>query len=719
MKAIITFGLLILFGTAVAQSFEEAATILGIDHHYGTGSAGGGVSFYDFNRDGWDDITFASQLGDSISFFENREGNFKRINSFVPNLCESKQILWVDYDNDGDKDLFVGCYLSTNRLYKNDGKMVFTDVTEMSGLPLSIEKTFGVAWADYDNDGWLDLYVTNKPEGATNVSNQLFRSKGDGTFEELTSLAGVADPNKKPFSASFLDYNNDGAADIYIAQDKKAVNTLFKNDNDGSFTDVSVASNSDLSMEGMCVAVGDYNNDGYQDIYISNISEGNRLLKNNGNETFIEVSEATGVAYHGIGWGSNFLDYDNDGDLDLYVSGSLEGSSEVPSMMYTNDGVGSFQNMDVGFVADTVISFSNAIGDIDNDGYPDIVVNNFNEYASMVWKNKGGVNNWLKIQLQGGQSNRDGIGTSISAYFNNKKITRYTHCGIGFLAQNSAYELLGLGESTEIDSLTFAWPSGHVDKLRNIKTNQKIKIIEGSTLLPPRVDILGNSTLCPGDSVILETGFYESYLWSTGETSRTIVVSKRDEVKVSVVDYTDNAGESETVSVSVHDSLKLSFETTPTGANANSGSIKVVVNGGAPPYSFEWNHQTSNNSELLGDLAPGTYSVNVKDNNGCNVSGTATVSLLVGLEDPSEFKALIYPNPANKQVIVNLKDFVGKGFEFKMMDLSGKVVSGAYYDAISTEKELTLNIDKIHSGLYLIEIKTEKLVYRTKLIIDH
>ncbi|MGI9543130.1 MAG: FG-GAP repeat domain-containing protein, partial [Cyclobacteriaceae bacterium] len=436
MRILITFSLLVLTEIVAAQTFPEVAAVLGIDHHYGLGSAGGGVSFYDFNQDGWDDLTFASHSGDSIYFFENRQGVFIKVPSFVTNFCESKQILWVDYDNDGDKDLFVSCYLAANRLYNNNGKMVFTDVTEQSGLPLSSEKTFGVAWADYDNDGWLDLYITNKPEGTGSSSNQLYRNVENGSFIETTSVAGVADVGKKPFSVSFLDYNNDGAADIYIAQDKKAVNTFLENNGDGSYDDVSVDSKSDLSMEGMCVAVGDYDSDGYQDIYISNISEGNRLLKNNGNETFSEVSENTGVAYHGIGWGSNFLDYDNDCDLDLYVSGSLEGSDQVPSIMYTNNGAGNFENTDVGFAGDTVISFSNAIGDIDNDGYPDVAVNNFDEYPSMVWRNTGGTNNWIKIQLQGVQSNRDGIGTSIRAYFDNRNIIRYTHCGIGFLAQN-------------------------------------------------------------------------------------------------------------------------------------------------------------------------------------------------------------------------------------------------------------------------------------------
>lgn len=717
MKIILTCALFIFIQSAAAQTFQEVADISGINHLYGTGSAGGGVSFYDFNGDGWDDITFTSQSGDGISFYENQQGVFTKITSLVANVCESKQILWVDYDNDGDKDLFISCYLDVNRLYNNNGELDFTDVTTLSGLPLTQDKTFGVAWADYDNDGWLDLYITNKPEGSEVTSNQLYRNRGDGTFEETTLIAGVPDEGKKPFNISFLDYNNDGAPDIYIAQDKKAVNTLLKNNSDGTFEDVSVASNSNLSMDGMCVAVGDYDQNGFQDIYISNISDGNRLLKNMGDETFDEVAQITGVAYHGIGWGSNFLDYDNDGDLDLYVSGSLEGSDQVPSIMYTNMGNGTFENIDVGFAGDTVISFSNALGDMNNDGFPDIAVNNFNEYVSMLWKNNGGNNNWLKIQLQGVQSNRDGIGAFITAYYNNNRMLRYTHCGIGFLAQNSAYEIIGLGDYYQVDSLIITWPGGNQDILKNISSNQKIKIIEGATALPPSIDIQGEDNLCPGDSVVLETGFYGSYLWSTGDTTRSIKIFNKAEVNVQVINYQGNSGQSETVSINTYDSLKLNLEITHSVAGTNSGSIKALVSGGQPPYSYDWVGSGSIDADSIGSLAPGTYSVVVKDGNGCVIGGTAEISLLVGIdEDPFYLNARVYPNPAGSHISIDLKDMGARQLEFRMWDLWGKMVKSFQLGAHGSQ-EVEVDIRDLQPGLYLLEINNELMPYRSKILV--
>ncbi|MGI9543197.1 MAG: T9SS type A sorting domain-containing protein, partial [Cyclobacteriaceae bacterium] len=437
------------------------------------------------------------------------------------------------------------------------------------------------------------------------------------------------------------------------------------------------------------------------------------------NETFSEVSENTGVAYHGIGWGSNFLDYDNDGDLDLYVSGSLEGSDQVPSIMYTNNGTGSFENVDVGFAGDTVISFSNAIGDVDNDGYPDVAVNNFGEYSSMVWRNSGGTNNWIKIQLQGVQSNRDGIGTSIRAYFDNNYVSRYTHCGIGFLAQNSSYEMMGLGESESIDSLIISWPSGHVDKLINLEGNQKIKVIEGATLLPPQIEVIGNNTLCSGDSAILETGFYKSYLWSTGETSRKIKVFNSGNVKVNVEDYAGNTAESATVTILAFDSLQLSFDTTPSSTNSSDGKIKVSVDGGTPPYVYEWDDPGLEMTDLIEDLPPGEYSVTVKDGNGCEVAGTAEVSLLVGLpEEHANLPVRLYPNPASDQIIINSQNIKGKWLEFKMSDLSGKLVKSVYFDAVPQGGDLRINIKNIRSGLYLAEIRNGEKWLRSKIVVN-
>ena len=277
IKQLIHFLLLsgLFHSQITAQTFREEALLLGIDHRFGLGSTGGGVSFHDFNGDGWDDITLTTERGKPIYFYMNENGTFRRIEALVNNLCESKQVLWIDYDNDGDKDLFVTCLSEVNRLYNNQN-MVFTDVTEESGLSMAKLRTYGATWGDVDLDGWLDLYVTNKrTDNEININN-LYLNLGNGKFQDITSSSLTADSLKRPFCASFVDINNDLLPDIYIAQDKRAVNTLLKHMGNGIFSDISVTSNANLIMDGMSVTAGDFNNDQHLDIYITNIPEGNK-----------------------------------------------------------------------------------------------------------------------------------------------------------------------------------------------------------------------------------------------------------------------------------------------------------------------------------------------------------------------------------------------------------------------------------------------------------
>ncbi len=461
-------------------NFVNQADSVGVNHSYGVGYSGGGVSLVDINNDGWDDLTLATQDGDNLQIYLNDNGHFILQPDLIDNTTQAKQVLWVDFDNDGDKDLFVACFDGVNRLYENDGNMQFTDITLSSGLPLIATPTYGACFGDYDRDGYLDLYFTYKTNYFLTNRNFLYKNNGDGTFYEVTFSSFSADHGKSPFCSSFLDFNNDNWPDIYTAQDKTTTNSLLKNNGDGTFSDVSEDSNSDLVMNAMCVAVGDYDNNGYSDIYVTNTPIGNALLQNNGDDTFEEVAATSGTLFEGTGWGSNFLDADNDGDLDLYVSAMIIGANSQISVFYENEGDGTFSQPDAGFVGDTVTVFSNAIGDFNNDGYPDILTNTYQD-PSAVWENQGGNNNWIKVKLEGVVSNRDGIGSRIEVYNDGQKQIRYTHCGIGYLGQNSETEIIGLGNANNVDSIKVLWSSGHTDILIDQPAGEKLYILEGST----------------------------------------------------------------------------------------------------------------------------------------------------------------------------------------------------------------------------------------------
>ena len=491
MKKIIlsTFILYITTNFCFAQlQFTESADDLGcINASYGSGLLGGGISFFDFDQDGWDDITLSSEEGLPVKFLKNNNGNFIEVNLNIDDpFFETKTVQWVDVDNDGDFDLFVTSNIDTNRLYENDGNLSFTNITNSAGLMTSDHRTFGASWGDYNNDGWLDLIILSRNLDENSIANILYKNNGDNTFTNVTNDAGLETTNYASFCASFIDFNNDGWQDIYIANDKyDNPNLMYKNNGDETFTEVGNSTNTNISIDAMSTTIGDYNNDGWNDIYVSNTFAGNSFLKNNGDETFSDIAHTNGTLMESVAFGSVFLDAENDGDQDLYVTGMLDSGETLLSAFYENDGTGQYSIPEnIGFENDAAISFSNAIGDINNDGYPDIVVLNYAPYNMYLWKNDSSQdNNWIKIKLQGVISNRQGIGSTIEISVNGEKQYNYTLCGEGYLSQNSAYEFFGIGQATSIDYIKVTWLSGTVDFIENPPINSVGTVVEGTNVL--------------------------------------------------------------------------------------------------------------------------------------------------------------------------------------------------------------------------------------------
>jgi len=465
--------------------FSEDASLLGcVNSSYGIGSLGGGISFFDFDNDGWDDITVSSEEGSPVKFFKNNNGVFTEVTINIPDeLFETKTVQWVDFDNDGDYDFFVTSNIDSNRLYENDGSMNFTEITITSGLYIEDNITFGGSWGDYNNDGWLDLFISSRDYESVVEYSVLYKNNGNGTFTDVTDISNLSLVNQTSFCSAFFDYNNDGWQDIYIANDRDPKNLLYKNNGDGTFTEVGGLSNTGVSIDAMSTTIGDYNQDGWLDIYVTNTFDGNVFFENNADGTFTDIAASNGTLFESVAWGSVFLDAENDADLDLYVSGMLDGSGgTLPSAFYENDGTGNYTiPNNAGFDQDIAKSFSNAIGDIDNNGYPDITVLNYEPNNIFLWNNTSPeTNNWLKVKLQGVESNRQGIGSWIEISVNGEKQFNYTLLGEGYLAQNSAYEFFGIGTASSIDYIKVTWLSGTVDFFTNPSVNTQITILEGS-----------------------------------------------------------------------------------------------------------------------------------------------------------------------------------------------------------------------------------------------
>ena len=482
------------FNLSVSQiSFQNLASDIGIDVTCGNSLFGSGITFYDYDNDGWDDITVASASGDPIRFLKNINGNFVEQTLNIPNNnWRNKQINWVDIDNDGDKDLLVTSDTNSNKLFENLGNMIMQDITVASGILTDVLETYGASWGDYNNDGFLDLFLSNRSEFVPNI---LYKNNGDNTFTIVNATAGIINTGMLSFCSAFFDFDNDGDQDIYVANDKlQYANTLYKNNGDGTFTDVSFESGTGISIDAMSVTIDDYNDDGWFDIYVTNDVPGNVFLKINGDGTFTDIANSTGTTLNSVAWGAVFLDADNDSDLDLYVSAEHDGSvpEYLSSAMYENLADGTFNMINSSIPNDFAISYSNAIGDTDNDGFPEIAVNNINHDNIFLWKNTStSGNNWIKVKLEGTESNRDGIGSKIEISVNGEKQYRYTLCGEGYLSQNSSSEFFGVGSATTVDYIKVKWLSGIVDILYDVIVNEEIFILERSTLSVPDNDLLG------------------------------------------------------------------------------------------------------------------------------------------------------------------------------------------------------------------------------------
>ncbi len=483
------FGLSLCFYANAQQiTFEDIADEIGITHTIITSVFGGGVSFSDFDGDGLEDISFTTEIGQPISIYKNENILFTDVAAQLglDDSSSARTLLWADYDNDGDQDLFLANFGQQNRLFRNEGNDIFIDVTQQSGMPLENSPSTAAVWADFNNDGHIDLYVGNYGAGNNSFPNYLLKNGGHGTFTEIAIDSGALDTiggtnkYKLPLAISCFDFNNDGLVDIYIANDKKQGNTLFKNIGGLEFIDVSQSSNAGLQFDAMGIAVGDYNNDGYLDVYVSNLPQGNGLLRNNGDETFTNVASELGLLVNRICWGVNFLDYDNDSDLDLFVSVSGGTGLERKNALFENMGDGTFSEYSGSEITEDLSrSYGNAIGDYNNDGYCDIVVLNRYPTYSNVWKNSGYTNNWVKIKLIGVISNRNGIGSTLKIFIESESFIRPVICGGSYLSQNSSIQTIGVGTAIVIDSIIISWPNGAIDVIRNVAVNQTIVVEEG------------------------------------------------------------------------------------------------------------------------------------------------------------------------------------------------------------------------------------------------
>ncbi len=666
-----------------AQTYTNIAPAQGIDILVNSDDFGNGVSFYDFDGDGWDDLTFA-RSNDSIAFYKNVEGTFVRLPAFIPGPGETKHVLWVDYDNNGVLDLFITTYNGSYRLYRNDGFFNFTDVSASSGILQYTSTTYGASWGDYDRDGDLDLYVCkyqlDGDPGIYAYLNKLYRNNGDGTFTDVTMEAGVGDGVKLSFQSVWLDYDQDGWPDLFIINDRLYANSLYRNNGDGTFADVSVEAGIGFAFQDpMSNTVGDFDNDGDLDIFFSNtgiVNKPARLLVNNNDGSFTESTEQYGTDIYDWCWGGVWVDHDNNGFQDLYVASGRPMGPVNANYFLRNLGGTQFEDAVSIFMGNHVAqSFGVARGDLDNNGFYDIAVQGQNPYPPFVWKNSGGPNDHIKITLQGTVSNHFAIGSWIRVYSDGQCQTQYTHCGENFVGQNSQHHIFGLGTNGTIDSVQVEYVSGHTDSYYDLAINQAHLLIEGETYLAT-ITILGDTVFCLGGEVLLDAGEHHSYLWNNGHTERFLTVTTSGTYSVTVQNEFGVQAQSQQVTVVVHPQPFIVPDLTQPSCNgAADGTIALQNNAGVPPSGVIWDHGATG-AEIDG-LAAGMYAFIFTDLNGCQASGQVT------LEDPAELFVQWAATPEVEGLDATLQLFVFGGVPPYNITLDG-IPIGLFTDGLAS-----------------------------------
>jgi enediyne biosynthesis protein E4 len=500
-------------------------------------SVGGGLAILDYDNDGWMDLyivnggTIESQrAGEGSKFpaalYRNmRDGTFTNVTKAAKlvNRHWGKGVLAADFNNDGFTDLYL-CNFGPNVLLQNNGDGTFSDITARAGVG-DPRWSSAAAAADYDRDGDLDLFVANYldydlnhlpvlgkfcsyrgipvacgPRGLKGAGDMLYRNNGDGTFSDVSSKAGVDDvQGLYGLGAVWGDFDDDGDADLCVANDTTP-NLLYRNNGDGTFTDVAPAAGVAFSEDGraqagMGIELEDLDNDGRLDIFVTNFSDDwNTLRLNKGQGIFEDATVASGIgaeAMHHLGWGTGFCDFNNDGFKDIFVANGhiypqvdrygLRITYRQQNKLYLNTGEQRLLNVSnqAGTGLQIVKSWRGAaFADFNNDGNVDIAVAALDETPSLLMNQGVAGYHWIQLHLVGTQSNRNGVGARVSVACGEVKQVREVKAGGSFASSNDPRVHFGLGKAARIDELVVRWPSGRITTLRDIKGDQSLTVKE-------------------------------------------------------------------------------------------------------------------------------------------------------------------------------------------------------------------------------------------------
>jgi enediyne biosynthesis protein E4 len=485
-------------------------------------SSTGGAAFLDYDRDDFIDLYVTSgmwkeglsngekpeKIAENHLYHNLQNGTFEDVTekAGTSGLWYSMGVTAGDFNNDGYPDIFISNY-GPNILLKNNGDGTFTDITKQAGVAgEENDLSMGATWFDFDNDGLLDLYVGRYltfdpgykyfyasdgypgPMAYDAQPDILYHNMGNGVFEDVTKAMGINDIDGRALGVGSVDYDDDGFQDIYVANDH-TMNYLWHNDGGKGFTDMGTHSGTAFGLSGdpgisKAVDFADYNEDGLTDIFVSDDKHCS-FYQNMGKGIFSNQSDTSGIAIAAgqfAGWSASFFDYDNDGNVDIYkVNGALKHLYGQEDQLFKNLGNGKFEDVSTGsgqYFGKEMVGRGACFGDYDNDGDIDGFIVNLNSPGVFLRNNKGNQNNWITINLSGTTSNHDGVGVRVLLTSGGKVQTEKKTSATGYLSQNDPRLHFGLAKNDTVSKIEIKWPSGKIQILENVQPNQILTVIE-------------------------------------------------------------------------------------------------------------------------------------------------------------------------------------------------------------------------------------------------
>ena len=618
---------------------------------------GTGAAWFDYDMDGDLDLYTTLRTQANKLWSNNGDGTFTDMAAAagVGNPTgDGSGVVVADYNNDGCKDLFLANG-NEDVLYENNCDGTFSDVTVAAGLDITQQhRASSASWGDYDNDGFVDLYISNHTavSGSTfpgvNGEDYIFHNNGDGTFTDVSDMLMGVDRQGRSFIGGFTDFDKDGDLDIFKVNDCPTSNTdpteFFRNDGgtngltDWTFTEISSSIGADWCQQGMGLAMGDYDRDLDTDLFFTdngntsptsaNVRAGSVFLRNDGG-TYSDQSDFNGTANEQLSWGANFFDYDLDGWLDLYMAagGMLDDQTFMPSILWENDGDGTFSDVSAnsGGLDTGERTRTSAFGDYDGDGDPDMFLVNYEGAMQLFRNNNSNGHNWVIIDLEGVTSNRDGIGAKVEVSTPDG-VTQYheVRSGSSLGAGDDIGAYFGLAMNGSISNVKITWPSGTVQTETGIGINQRVLITENSTG--------GSSTLTVSPTNVdfgqVEVGT------TTAPVALTLTNNGTADVDVSNVSLTGaDAAEfahdffgGMVVPAGGQETLNVTFSPTSASAPILMGEVLYRVNAGGALVA-DWDEDTETN--------PSSF-VNGSDLSVVTTTDAITLDASVPADTPTE-----------------------------------------------------------------------------------